>query len=218
MAVLAPPARPVPLGGAGRRPGAFIRSVLLLLLLGALVATGVTGAVAGVGLVLHRGERAASRALTAPTHPGIAVGDSVRTSYGALTVREAQVDDGLTEEDLGGMTHGVSALVGQGLAQVEVSLTLANTGSRPVEVAAGQFRLVTRLGDAPEGAPVSASTTTLRATALPGRSVVDTRVGFVVPTDGAALWLEYTDPGRSAPFRVALGRTDRIASPPAHEH
>ncbi len=220
MSVLAPPRRPVPRReDAGRRPRGVVRPVLLLLLLVGLVATAVAGAVVGVGLITHRSERAASRALAAPTRPGLGIGDSVRTSFGALTVREAQVNDGLSEEDLGGMTHGVSALVGAGLAQVEVSLTLANTAGRPAVVTAGQFRLVTRLGDAPDGAPVAPSTTTLSAAALPGRSVVDTRLGFVVPTDGSAMWLEYTDPGRSAPLRVALGRTDRVAAPPAaHEH
>ena len=115
------------------------------------------------------------------------------------------------------MAHGVSALVAQGRAQVEVTVTLANTRRRPFVVAAGQFALLTRKGLALP-TTLRPSGTTLLAGPLPGGASVDTRVSFVVPTDGAAMWLLYTDPGLRTPIRIALGRTNRISPTTGHVH
>lgn len=194
------------------------RSVLLVLPVLALVAAAAMGLHTALSLVTHRSERAAEVALAAPSRPDLAIGQAVRTSFGALTVDGAEVNNGLSGADLGGMSHGVSALVSQGRAQVEATVTLANTGRRPVLVAASQFRLVTAKGSAAPSASLRPSGTTLPAGPLPAGASVDTRVSFVVPTDGASMQLQYVDPGLPAPIRIALGRTDRISAAKGHVH
>ena len=197
---------------------AVARSALLVLLLLGLVATAVVGLRTGLRLISHRSEHAAELALAAPTRTDLGLGQPIRTSFGAVTAVGAEINNGLSNADLGGMSHGVSGVVSTGRAQVEVIVTLANTGTRPIVVAADQFRLVTRKGTAPPGAPLKPSGTTLLAGPLPAGASVDTRVAFVVPTDGASMELQYADPGLRAPVRIALGRTDRIATPKGHEH
>ena len=197
---------------------AVARSALLVLLLLGLVATAAVGLRTGLRLISHRSEHAAELALAAPTRTDLGLGQPVRTSFGAVTADGAEINNGLSNADLGGMSHGVSGVVSAGRAQVEVIVTLANTGTRPVLIAADQFRLVTRKGTGAPGAPLKPSGTTLLAGPLPAGASVDTRVAFVVPTDGASMELQYADPGLHAPVRIALGRTDRIAAPKGHEH
>lgn len=201
---------------APARSARAVRAVLVLVVL-TLAAGAAVGTASAWSLVRHRSQRAAEAALAAPGDD-LALGVPVRTSFGALTAHSAQVDDGLTTADLGGMSHGVSALVGQGLARVEVALTLSNTTSRPVLVAARQFRLVTRSGSSGAVHRLVPAGTTLLAGPLPAGAGVDTRVSFVVPTDGASMWLEYDDPAGAAPLRVALGSTDRISPAAGHHH
>ena len=197
---------------------AVARSALLVLLLLGLVATAAVGLRTGLRLISHRSEHAAELALAAPTRTDLGLGQPVRTSFGAVTADGAEINNGLSNADLGGMSHGVSGVVSAGRAQVEVIVTLANTGTRPVLIAADQFRLVTRKGTGAPGAPLKPSGTTLLAGPLPAGASVDTRVAFVVPTDGASMELQYADPGLRSPVRIALGRTDRIAAPKGHEH
>lgn len=194
------------------------RTVLVVLLVLGIVTAAAVGLRAAASLVTHRAERAAELGLAAPTRTDLTLGEPVRTSFGALTVDGAEVDNGLSSQDLGGMSHGVSALVSQGRANVEVTVTMANTGIRPIVVSAAQFRLVTRKGTAAPSAPLAPSGTTLLAGPLPSRASIDARVAFVVPTDGASMWVEYTDPGLRRPVRIALGRTDRISAPKQHLH
>ena len=197
---------------------AVARSALLVLLLLGLVGTAVVGLRTGLRLISNRSEHAAELALAAPTRTDLGLGQPVRTSFGAVTAVAAEINNGLSNADLGGMSHGVSGVVSTGRAQVEVIVTLANTGTRPVVVAADQFRLVTRKGTDAPGVPLKPSGTTLLAGPLPAGASVDTRVAFVVPTDGASMQLQFADPGLRAPVRIALGRTDRIATPKGHEH
>lgn len=204
-------------GPDSRRPSP---ALAVLLTVGVLAVAGAStaGAVRIADLVRTRGEHAAVGALADPLTHGLAVGDPVRTSFGALTVRQVTLDNGLSAEDLGGMSHGVSDLVSQGSAQVNVLVTLNNTGRLPVVVQAGQFQLATEhAGRAAAVVPVTG--TTLQAGPLPARSTVDARLTMITPTDGSQLWLEYTDPGSAAHLRVALGTTDLVATAPdGHAH
>ena len=194
-----------------------VRSVLLVLLVFGLVVGSAVGLRSAALLVEHRSQRAAQVALAPPGRTDLALGEPVRTTFGALTATDATINNGLSPEELGGMAHGVSALVAQGRAQVEVTVTLANTGSRSFVVGAGQFALLTRKGLA-RPTTLRPSGTTLLAGPLPGRSSVDTRVSFVVPTDGSSMWLLYTDPGLRTPIKIALGRTNRISPATGHVH
>jgi hypothetical protein len=214
MASIASPVR-TPSAPAASRTS---RALLVVVLLSVMVAA-VAGAALAANLIQTRNERAAVAALADPTTTGLGIGQSVRTSFGAMTVAEATVDNGLSSEDLGGMNHGVQNLVSSGYAEINVVVTLNNTSHHPVVVQAPQFRLLTGRGDHPTGKPIPASVTTLAAGLLPERSVVDARVTFVTATNGSQLWLEYTAPGMRTPVRVALGTTAKIAKiDDGHKH
>jgi hypothetical protein len=204
-----------PTTSAARRTG---RVLLVLALLGVSVVA-IIGTMLATNLISTRNERAAVASLADPATPGLGISQPIRTSFGAMTVAEVTVDNGLTSEDLGGMNHGVSSLVSEGFAEINVVVTVNNTSHRSVVVQAPQFRLLTGADGKPAGDPIAASVTTLTAGPLPARSTVDARVTFVVPTDGSQMWLEYTDPGMASPVRVLLGTTSKIATvDDGHQH
>jgi hypothetical protein len=172
-------------------PLALIFIVLVLSLYGAELVTGVF--------------RAAAVPSGAP-----AVGESIRTSFGSITVETAQAIDGLTSADMwNGMTHGIQGLVQPDEAQVTVALWLANGGDRAVPVDAGQFRLVVE----GRGATVVPTGTTLLPLRLQPGSGVRGTLAFVVALDGvttsgALASLVYLDPGGPS-ITVPLGRLDQ---------
>jgi hypothetical protein len=147
-----------------------------------------------------------------------AVGDSIRTTFGTVTVETVQTIDGLTSADMwNGMTHGIQSLVQPDEAQVTVALSLANDGDRAVPVDAGQFRLVVEgRGDA----VVPTGTTLLPLRLEPGSGVRGT-LAFVVALNGvvasgALASLVYLDP-KGPPITVPLGRLDQQpARSPGH--
>jgi hypothetical protein len=201
--------------GNGRRR---FRLGILLALVTTLIVAGVVGAVLDLRLAHTRSERAALGALADPATPGLRPGQPIRTSFGAMTVDAATLDNGLSSEDLGGMTHGVSGLVSQGYAEVTVQVTVNNTAHHPVIVQATQFRMLRQPG-ASKRVSVAASATTLQAGPLPGRSSIDLRLTFVTPTDGSRLWLQYADPGHPTLVLVDLGSTAKITAPVEnHQH
>jgi hypothetical protein len=162
---------------------------------------------------------AAGPALADPAAPDLALGQPVRTSFGSMVASDAEVNNGLSDDDLGGMSHGVSSLVGTGSAQVNVVVTLTNTGRRTVETAAGQFRLLTGRNGVPAGPPILPQATSMQAGSLIPGATVDARVTFVTLTDGSQLWLQYADPAGGRPIRIALGSTSKIDTPAgSHQH
>jgi hypothetical protein len=193
-------------------------TAVVCLVVGSVLALGITGAVLVNDLIQSQDERAAEARLADPGTPGLPIGSPVRASFGAITLAEAFIDNGLSSEDLGGMNHGVSGLVSQGNAAVTVVVTVQNTTQQPVLVQASQFHLLTSKPGRKQGKPLVATTTSREAGLLPGRSAVDVRVTFVTATDGSTLRLTYSDPGRPAPMRFALGTTAQIAAPKDHVH
>lgn len=214
-----PAGRPAAARGQDERPpgprGARLATGLALV---AVVGAGVAGARLALPLLQHPGEQAALASLLDPTTPGLTMGQHVRTSFGSLTVGGADINNGLSQEDLGGMNHGVSSLVSSGQAQVTVAVTLTAETSA-VTVGGGQFRLLAGKGEQPTGTPTGAAGTTFPAGELSRRTSVDGRISFVTPTDGSHLWLQYTDPGSHQVTRVALGQSAVIgADTDAHAH
>ncbi len=191
----------------------LLTACLLVVLLAALV-----GLRLALPMLLHPGEQAALDALLAPGSAGIGVGTPVRTSFGSLTVGEVVINDGLSPADLGGMTHGVSSMVGAGSAQVNVVVTLWNHDASPAALTASQFSLVREGAAGPAGAPLPAVGTTLPRTPVPSGASLDTRLTFVTPSDGSGLSLQFADGDRPV-LRVPLGSTDRVAAPvDGHAH
>jgi hypothetical protein len=160
-------------------------------------------------LALYGAELAVGAFRAGAAQPGApAVGESIPTSFGSVTVETAQTIDGLTSKDMwSGMTHGIQSLVQPDEAQITVAVYLANDGDRAVLVDAGQFRLaVEGRGDA----VVPTGTTILPMRLQPGSGVRGT-LAFVVPLDGALTSVVYMDPG-GPPITVPVGT---LNEPPA---
>jgi hypothetical protein len=146
-------------------------------------------------------------------HPA-SVGEAIPTSFGSLTVQPAQTLDGLTPEDLGGVTHGVNNLVLSDSAQVEVSFLLVNAGDSGAAIDPDQFRLV--VGGARDALAPTGST--MRPMTLAAGARVGASVTFVVPRTGAQMELRYADPGSSAPVSIPMGRLDQAPADAASPH
>lgn len=155
--------------------------------------------------------------LVARPQPTPEPGQEVLTSFGTLRVTRVDLIDGLTPEDLAGMTHGIQNLVPADKVQVAASVLLTNRGQRPVDYSpAQQLRVVSSSGAAVEALSGQVAETSV----LPARASLTTNVSYTAPRDGGELWLEYLDPGRGAPIRVRLGSTDPTPGPaePAFDH
>ena len=124
---------------------------------------------------------------------GPLVGDSVATSYGTITVQHIETIDGLTTQDLGGMSHGIADLVETDEAQILVSVSAVNNSDDAIFVEPGQFALFV---DGSSDALVPTSSTIKPLTLQPGASV-EASVIFVAPLSGAAISVGYSDPGGS---------------------
>ena len=155
--------------------------------------------------------------LVARPQPTPEAGQEVLTSFGTLRVTCVDLIDGLTPEDLAGMTHGIQNLVPSDKVQVAASVLLSNGSQRPVDYSpARQFRVVSSSGAAVE--PLSGQVA--ETAVLPAHASLTTSVSYSASRDGGELWLEYLDPGRGAPIRVRLGSTDPTPGPaqPAFDH
>lgn len=192
--------------GVAVRPGSNGRGLAM-----ALFVTLVAGlAMAGTAIAIQ----ALATVPEADDHAeAAAVGHPITTTFGSLTVVHAQTIDGLTAEDMwNGMSHGIQSLVQPDEAQVAVSISLANTGDRPIRVDPGQFAVVVE----GEAGPVAPTGTTVQPLALQPGSTVDGTLVFVVPLTGASATFSYADPG-GPPITMPMGRLDEApAVAPGH--
>ncbi|MFL5680202.1 MAG: hypothetical protein ACJ77B_06340 [Chloroflexota bacterium] len=154
--------------------------VRLTWLLGLIVALAVAGAVVAV------------QGFTRPTHQ--AANGVISTTFGSIALTDFRKLDGLTADDLNGMTHGVGGLVGANQVELRVGLRIANASDHAVKVDPAEFTLT--LPGAKSPLP-PATTTFDRLTLLPG-STVDATLAFVAaPSTGAAL-LTYSASGETS--------------------
>jgi len=148
--------------------------------------------------------------------PAPAVGQSVRTSFGALEVQTVLTTPAGTPSALAADgTGGAAAPPGE--VWVDVSAAVTNLTDAPRSYGADQFRL--RLGRA--GVALAAARTSGDAAALPPISSSERLLGFLVPESHPDLWLEFHDPGRGRPVLVDLGRVGdlpHLGTGPAHSH
>lgn len=132
--------------------------------------------------ILANGSRAAAATL----------GQAVPTSFGVLSVDQV--------ETIAASNPDRDTLL-PGLKEVQVDVTLTNLLSRPVPYSRNQATL--RVVGSSAAIPVSS------ASVFAGRvrpsSAFRIVFRFDVPTIATHLWLQFRDPGRSAPIRVDLG-------------
>jgi hypothetical protein len=138
-------------------------------------------------------ERAQPTQAGALKHKAIfAIGDLAPVSFGAISVIDAKVIAGLTNQQLGGVAHGISGLIGPKTAQLQVTMTMTNSKYAAAPWTAADFRLMSD-STGREFAPVGG--TSEHGTLAPGSSL-DLNVNYVVPRDGDHYTLRVRD-GRS---------------------
>jgi hypothetical protein len=121
-----------------------------------------------------------------------AIGDAAPMSFGALQVTDARVAPGLTNQQLGGVTHGVSGLIDARSSQLQVSVALTNSRYSDERWTAADFRLeAARSGR--EFAPVGGTSESGRL--APG-SNLDLVLNYVVPRNGDHFTLSVRDGNR----------------------
>lgn len=161
----------------------------------AMVAAAVALAAYGGSLIPGAlgSERAQPAAAATLDHKAIfAIGDAAPTSFGALSVVEARVAPGLTNQQLGGITHGISGLIDARTSQLQVSLVVTNSTYAAQHWKAADYRAVSaRTGR--EFAPVGG--TSESGTLEPGSSL-DLALNYVVPRNGDHFVLRVRDGNR----------------------
>jgi hypothetical protein len=160
-----------------------------------VVATAVAVAVYGASLIPGTlgTERTQPASLGALKHKTVfAIGDSAAMSFGALQVMEARVAPGLTNQQLAGMTHGISGLIDARSSQLQVSIAMTNSKYVAARWTAADFRLeAARSGR--EFAPVGGTNESGRL--APGSSL-DLVLNYVVPRNGDHFTLRVRDGNR----------------------
>jgi hypothetical protein len=158
----------------------------------AVVAT--TVAIAAYGAALIPGTFGTERTQQVPLgvlkhKPVFAIGETAPVSFGALQVTAARVANGLTSQQLAGVTHGISGLIDARSSQLQVSIAMTNSKYVDAHWTAADFRLeAARSGR--EFAPVGG--TKEGGTLAPGSSL-DVALNFVVPRNGDHFTLRVRD-------------------------
>ena len=137
------------------------RASLLAIVATALAAT-VYGAVLLPGTLT--GHARAPAAAMPPRPAALKIGTLVPMSFGTLRVLEARPVIGLTNRQLGNMTHGISGLIDARDAQMTITVEMTNSGPDAVDWTAADFRLQTPDGGRmypPSRAPAKREPSTL---------------------------------------------------------
>jgi hypothetical protein len=182
-----------------------VRSPLTIAGIGALIVLVVLCAMAGA--FLAAGDLVAKPAPAPQADDrGYRASEPVPTSFGSLVVSPAITLKGLTQQQLGGQTHGIGGFVARKNASAAVEVTLTNSGRTTVPFASSAFRLALhRSGQAVRRiAPDYA--TVREAGVVPGASM-SARVSFIVPRDGSHMTLEFLDRAAAKRLGIDLQRT-----------
>jgi hypothetical protein len=143
--------------------------------------------------------------LRVPTASGpgpFAVGQSVRTAIGVVTVTHVERLQGTSVQDMAGAVHGIQNYVNDSQSQLQVDVRITDDGVQPITWSPSAFGI--RIGSA--GA-VPAQSSTMPGGKLGAGTSVEGTLGFVAPRDGSALLLQLpAASGRT--LLVDLGRVD----------
>lgn len=168
----------------------------------------VYAVVAVIAALAIAGSMIAFKILTSEAPAGIqghqgahGIGHAVETSFGVVAVQHAEKLGGLTSQALGGMTHGINGLVTSEKMQVQVSTTITNLSDETVDYSPAQFTLRND-----KGKKVGAFGSSIGPGTLQPDAAVDARITFVVPRKDASFELLFSDPEKSEPIVIDLGR------------
>jgi hypothetical protein len=146
----------------------------------------------------------------APKDPVIALpagpfgtSQDIPASFGVVAVEHVEKINGLGAKALAGVTHGISGFVAPNKVQVQASVTLTNLLDHPISYDPRQFRLLVGKNKK----PLNEVQSNLRPGTLQPDASIDSQLKFIAPRDGSKLWIAFSDPGRSKPILIDLGRT-----------
>jgi hypothetical protein len=174
----------------------------LIALVLSVVALAAGGAAIAAGLI----QRGAAEPEVPQLKGPFGVSQDIPTSFGAVAIDNVEKVNGLTAKALSGVTHGISNYVPPNKTQVQASVTLTNLlDDRSQPYSPTQFRLLV----GKDKKPVKE----VRASFRPGRlqpgANMSGQLKFIAPRNGSRLWIEFTDPKRSEPVLIDLGKTGR---------
>ena len=187
---------------APRQPRRLLARGTLVAIVVAAVAVAMLGGALVPGAIFGH-DSGTSIPQTAAVASTYAVGVAAPTSFGTLRVLEARPVTGLTNAQLGNMSHGISGLIDARDAQMEVEVELTNSTGSAQTWNAEDFRLATG-GEEHMYAAIGG---TRESGSLSPGATVDLGLNFVVPRDGAQLALRVRD--RDHYVRVHVGRVKR---------
>ena len=191
---------------AHREPLRLAARALLLAIAVAAIAVAAYGLWLVPGALGLGAGRSDAATAVLPPQPVLAIGKPARTTFGQLRVLSARPVTGLTNQQLGNMTHGVSGLIDARNAQMQIAIELTNSKTLASDWTAADFRLETVSG---EHMYAALGGTQEAGTLQPGSSV-DLGLNFVVPRDGAKYVLRVRDGEQYVRVRVG-----RVAKAPA---
>lgn len=176
-----------------RRPG--VGPLALLTFVGFVTALAVVGAFLAAGVM------AGGAGHHEAAHPGqaFAVAEHVYTSFGTLSVESVTKLSVLEAQELSGEAH--QDLLEPDELHVRAFILLANHLDHPVDYSPDQFRLIVDGSDH----PVHARGSSVDEGALLPGAEVRAVLAFNAPSNGSPLWVQFLDPGGSAPILVYAG-------------
>ncbi len=176
------------------------RTALIVGYIAAAAALVAIGGYLTVGLIAHGAPKDPVIAL--PQGP-FGTAQDIPASFGVVAVEHVEKINGLGAKALAGVTHGISGFVAPDKVQVQASVTLTNLLDHPISYDPRQFRLL--VGE--KRKPLEEVQSNLRPGTLQPDASIDSQLKFIVPRDGSRLWIEFSDPGRTKPILIDLGRT-----------
>jgi hypothetical protein len=179
---------------------AFAGAVAALAVAGAILAFGVLSSPSTAGTSIRNAAR---------------IGQSVRTSFGSLTVEDSARGAGLSPQALAGMTHGIQNFVAESETLQQVQVVISNSSGAAVPYAPEQFSVL--LGD--KGAKrVAVLSSNVKAGVLQPQASIELNLGFVLPRTGARIVLAFSDAAARKQVLFNLGHTDRAPPGASHHH
>jgi hypothetical protein len=147
------------------------------------------------------------------TGPGpFAVGQSVRTSIGVVTVTHVERLQGTSTKDMAGAVHGIQNYVSAEQTQVQVDVRVTDDRPAPIIWSPSAFGM--RIGSAAAVAPQSS---TMPGGRLGAGTTVEGTLGFIAPRAGATLTLQL--PGADGgTVLVDLGKVDTAPAGTEADH
>lgn len=169
--------------------------MLLAALAGGIVAAGAFASAAGNGA-------------TGKTHL-YSINQNVPISFGSMAVESAERSQGLTAEQLSGVTHGIQNNIGPDQVQVQVVAVLSNTTDTSITYGPDQFELVTDT----DKQPVQVNSSSFTSTVLAPHSRVEGTLTFVTSIEAKKLLLHYTDLlSGQQPVVIDLGKPEIVVT------